>query len=517
MKNISKFPYYFLVFSLYPALALMSHNISEDHLTVIIRPLLFSIILSAIVFLMNWLLFRDSNKAGLYTLVFTIAFFSFGHLLSILSGASLLGIELGRIRILGIIVLFILVMGFFLIRKSHSPSKEFNLTLIVVSLVLVVFPVINILIFNFHQSALNTSLPTREEEAKSETNLPDIYFIILDSYTRQDALQNVYHYDNQSFLNQLHEMGFYIAECSMSNYQYTLLSLSSTLNMDYLPNIDKRIDFNNYQSALLTELIKHNKVRTILSDAGYKFITIENSYIGTQIPDADLYIRDNRKYTNATATEYLTPFEEMFIKTTAGVALYRLELGPITDWVEKISFPYSDHANNQLFQLNSLASLTSLNGPKFVYVHMNIPHRPFIFQPDGKLQTDPGFYGNDGGAVNMDYEIKGYVDQIKFLNNRLPNIIKEIVSHSKNQPIIIIQGDHGLDMNNRSLILNSYYPADRFNASLYPSISPVNSFRVVLNSVLGTSYNLLPDKSYASPSQERFIFSDVYDPNPSCK
>ncbi len=369
---------------------------------------------------------------------------------------------------------------------------------------------------NFQQMEQKTTRVSLNENKDINNSLPDVYFIILDSYTRQDVLEELYNYDNQRFLNTLKNLGFYIAECSMSNYQYTLLSMSSTLNMDYLPDIDERIDQDLYQPELLKDLIRHNKVRELLSDAGYKFISVENSYIGTQIPDADIYIRQSTNYLNSSANKYLTPFEEMFIKTTVGVALYRLPLGEVTKWVQRVSFPYYDRANNQLFQLDILSNLVYMQGPKFVYVHMNIPHRPFIFQPDGSLQNDPGYYSNDGGAINQEYENKGYIDQIEFLNNRLPPIIDQIITNSKNQPIIIIQGDHGLDTKNRSLIFNSFYPAERFKNHLYPSISSVNTFRVVLNSILNTSFSTLPDISMSSPGQERFDYDEIFDPNPMC-
>jgi hypothetical protein len=48
----------------------------------------------------------------------------------------------------------------------------------------------------------------------------------------------------------------------------------------------------------------------------------------------------------------------------------------------------------------------------------------------------------------------------------------------------------------RTSILNAYYlPGDGKN-KLYPSISPVNSFRIVLNTYFGAELPLLPDRTY---------------------
>jgi hypothetical protein len=46
-------------------------------------------------------------------------------------------------------------------------------------------------------------------------------------------------------------------------------------------------------------------------------------------------------------------------------------------------------------------------------------------------------------------------------------------------------------------ILNAYYLPQGAD-QLYPSISPVNSFRLVFNSYFGTNFPLLEDVSYQS-------------------
>jgi hypothetical protein len=64
-----------------------------------------------------------------------------------------------------------------------------------------------------------------------------------------------------------------------------------------------------------------------------------------------------------------------------------------------------------------------------------------------------------------------------------------------------VQGDHGPYGFSPGLrpaeyeILNAYYlPREDARAMLYPRISPVNSFRVVLNAFFGKDLELLPDE-----------------------
>ena len=117
--------------------------------------------------------------------------------------------------------------------------------------------------------------------------------------------------------------------------------------------------------------------------------------------------------------------------------------------------------------------------------------------------------------------IKAYTNQATYINSLTLKMVKKILAESDTPPIIIIQGDHGpgayLDwtskansnMKDRFSILNAYYLGGQKSDILYPSISPVNTFRVVLNEFFGTHLEILPDKSYFSLWLTQFRFDDV--------
>src|ERR1044072_1951722 len=65
-------------------------------------------------------------------------------------------------------------------------------------------------------------------------NRPDIFFIVLDEYSGNTALNQLFHFDNSDFKKQLEQRGFYVAKESLSNYNYTPFSVASILNMKYL-------------------------------------------------------------------------------------------------------------------------------------------------------------------------------------------------------------------------------------------------------------------------------------------
>src|SRR5262249_40066818 len=119
----------------------------------------------------------------------------------------------------------------------------------------------------------------------------------------------------------------------------------------------------------------------------------------------------------------------------------------------------------------------------------------------------------------------GYRKQAAFVTEQVERVIDAILANSPEPSVIILQSDHGsgiglstesleqADLPERMSILNAYYlpRSDGGKGALYPSISPVNSFRVFLNAYFGAGLDLLPDRSYFSTWNDPFRFIDVTD------
>ncbi|MGQ9684246.1 MAG: hypothetical protein ACUVX9_17080 [Anaerolineae bacterium] len=61
-------------------------------------------------------------------------------------------------------------------------------------------------------------------------------------------------------------------------------------------------------------------------------------------------------------------------------------------------------------------------------------------------------------------------------------------------------------------ILNAYHLPGGVDAALYDTISPVNSFRLILSSYFAADYALLEDRSYFSLWDRPYDFIEVPDP-----
>jgi phosphoglycerol transferase MdoB-like AlkP superfamily enzyme len=100
---------------------------------------------------------------------------------------------------------------------------------------------------------------------------------------------------------------------------------------------------------------------------------------------------------------------------------------------------------------------------------------------------------------------KGYKGTLAYSDKKMREIVDTLLEKSDDPPIIIIQGDHGPEKAGESKyyeILNAYYLPDNGSQSLYPTISPINSFRIVLNQYFGQHFDLLPDQMYSSKPDE---------------
>jgi len=450
-------------------------------------------------------------------------FFSYAHLYQYFKGSDMAMLAaIGRHRYLApaslILIFIILLLALRNLKSTHQVTSFLNAAAIVA----IAFPLISVISYNLQPqgSASTTSQELAVLQPSEDGTEPDIYYIILDSYARDDILQDVFGYDNTPFLDALEERGFYVARESWSNFGRTSLSLSSSLNMQYLQTLIPDLNPESEQKDPLWELIQQSTVRRALEDAGYSTVAFSTGYPGTELKDADLYITGGMM-DQLLGMNAFNNFEGMLIDNSALKIVFDGAIVLPTIF-PNLEYPFDMHREWILNVSHSLGNLPETDQPKFVFAHIISPHSPYVFNRDGSPVERPssftfGFTFGGGEALKGDAYIQAYRDQLHYINHELLQSLDAILASSPVPPVIIVQADHGPVPEGsarpfpeqRMAILNAYYLPPDVEAELYPSITPVNSFRVVFNALFNAQLDLLEDRVFISEHPKIFNFKEI--------
>ncbi len=439
---------------------------------------------------------------------FILLFFSYGHLLNL---AIYLGYSIGdnyELLVFSLLILFLGLILFFTYKTKRNLIK-FNYSLNTILGLLVSFQLVSAgssIMLNPESEEIATSL---KSSSTAPSYLPDIYYIILDGYGRHDVLNDIYKFDNSEFINGLRSRGFYVADSSHSNYCTTTHSITSALNLDYLHNLIK-VDQHAFGFGPLLPLVSNNRIFRFLKKFNYKTVAFATGYAFTELDSTDYFFSPG-----ITVSEF-----ENFL----------LNLTPVPFFVKNGKNQFDLHRDKINFIFDKLENLNQIESPKIVFAPILSPHPPFVFGQDGEsIQRDWPFSYSDGdhfqnqGGTAEEY-ITGYRNQAKYISQRILKTIDRIFENSGDKlPIIIVQGDHGpgvglrwetatkTDMHERFSILNAYYLPHHGGLDLYRSITPINSFRIILNNYFGTKLKLLPEFSYYTKNTVPYQYIDVTD------
>jgi hypothetical protein len=512
----------FLV-SLYAPISLYSLNLGEVKAQEIYRSLFLSLLLAGLTTLIMSLLFRSRAKGALLSSLLLVLFFSYGHFYNYARHIQIGGLDIGRHRYLIPTWIFLTFIFLWLIGFRIRNLSRMNSIAAAFSVILVVIPLISILTFHIQASSLQAlplNIPTDafdELQAIPEDEMPDIYYIITDGYARWDVLEKTYHYDNSAFHEFLTERGFYVADQSESNYMFTSHSLSSSLNMNYVADIvpEGAAGPEYIFGVLLSDLIHKSAVQTLLAELGYKSVGFATGYGKTELFDADyVFTPEMGQMDQMSIRVGINSFESMLIENSAFKILLDIENLKTTTAYEYINarmqLPFFVQREMILSIFDNVKTISGIDEPKFVFIHLLSPHPPYKFGPDGgPLEHNTSFSLDENDDRDVANTIKLYTDELTYLNTRLEETIDYLFENSTRSVIIILQSDHGnhpsfegpdrteREVRDRIKILNAYYVPEVCKRQLYPEISPVNSFRVLFNCLFGTQFELLNDQTFA--------------------
>ncbi|MBE0698816.1 MAG: hypothetical protein IH586_18000 [Anaerolineaceae bacterium] len=508
-------PVHPFLFTLYPLLYLYAENLGQVTFPQIYRAGAVFLILTGVLLASLWRIFRDWHLAGMLVSLFMILFFSFGHAGKALRDANWSGSVWVLAGIWGVIFCAGAALILWKARQRADLTRILNISSGFLFLVSgytifsagIVHPVKAQVDYLVSPTAA-TFYPEKDllPAAGDVEHPPDIYYIILDGYAQGSVLQDLYHLDNTPFLDFLQQKGFQIADNSHTNYIQTILSLSSSLNFAYLDQLVTLYP-GTYSREPVDRLLKNSRVQKFLRSKGYQIITLDSGYEYTNLDEADKVVH---------SAFSLNAYEQNLLGTTLAMP-----------WLDQIMVKI--YREEILSRFLALAGVAEMSGPKFVFVHLVVPHPPFVFKRDGG-ETDITFLGkNDGSHYKEDsatYRVR-YKEQLLYINQLTEEMIEGILRSAKTPPVILLQGDHGpgsyLDWNSlentcvreRTSILNALYLPDA-SVQIPSDLTPVNSFRIVLNTYFGTHLELAANRTYYSLWDDPYRFMEVSGEVDSC-
>jgi hypothetical protein len=337
---------------------------------------------------------------------------------------------------------------------------------------------------------------------------PDIYHFVFDRYASEDTLARAYGVEAPIY-GFLEARGFYVARDSRSNYNRTAHSLASTFYMDYLDFLseDPRVDQASWRP--LYRMLDDHRVARFLQARGYEFLQFGSWWVGT--------------YNNPVAARNrprgFSEFGMIYLRRTALRPL--LHLLPDTPFTMRLDWDNAQcqRVARQVEEIKAIGERDEeRTGPVYVFAHILVPHGPEVFTRDGRCLTQQEWIERG--------EVQGYIDQVAYADRLIEDLVTTLQADGRTPPVILIQADEGPfperepgvpwqdaspeELRIKTGILNAYYFPGGDYRLLRPDITPVNSYRVLFNTVFGTDFPQLPDRTFVFPHDRRlYEFHDV--------
>lgn len=328
---------------------------------------------------------------------------------------------------------------------------------------------------------------TREHFARS----PNIYWIVLDGYPRQDVLAEDFRFDNEGFLQSLRGLDFAVLGRSRSNFPATINSISSTASFDYTVEGDgetlRPLPMQDMQARV------RGKNRTVarLKSAGYTYVHFENGYdyLTECAPDEPRCVRGN------------LGLDELDIAILSNT--------PIIDLIvqRRQSTPFAWGGVDDLTaKLNAIRAMPS---PFFLYAHVLAPHPPIRFRSDCSFRpADPDLQLWRAEAR------PAFVAQLACVNSQTLVLLHEII-RTDPDALILLQSDHGTafrgqfqkpptawtdaDLHERFGALNAMRLPRSCRDMAADDLTLVDTFPLVLSCLSGTEFKPHHPRFFVTP------------------
>ena len=464
-----------------PTLYHYSNNVEKLTPVSLYRMLIFNALLAVVIYLICLFFTKfQSIRAANAAFIFLIFFNIYGILYRYLLNLDVIRIK--HYTLLPLTIMLAIYAIGLMSRLNNSVLVSLWKNLILVVGVLALFNLVNIVPAELKRWKSDTTAASIDAGNLVSTNkaAPDIYYILFDEFEGFQGMRDYWHYEGvDEFVRFLIDKGFFVAEASHGSSTDTLHEMATRFNYQEYPIGEKNLGtyFNDIADNQVMRYLKSRGYTTVVFDErklGYpssKTISADYSYEygSSSIPQSKM----------GTYAFYFDEFGELVIDNTMLYAVSQKY---------KSSNPLiSQHTNMISFTVDHIAD-KNVPSPKFTYVHLLLPHAPFMFDPNGNITDNSHF-------INWNYYIDNYQFSIKVAETIVDKILAQ--SDPKNPPVIVLQSDHGArnqqGHGENSVILQNY-PEDLktlimfalylpgYDYSVLPQdIKPINTFPIIFN------------------------------------
>ena len=474
-----------LLLAVFPALFLYGNNVTKLMLPSLGRTLLLYSVLAILIFSIFCVIFKgQAVKTANAAFVFLIFFNLYGIVYSFLIEKDLFRVV--HFTLLPFSLLFAVYASWF--ATKVNPTSFWKGAVFVMS-VLVVFNLVKIVPGEVKKSRMANEKKTSVSVIESSTAnkaYPDIYFIIFDEFAGFDSMRSYWHFEGvDDFVNYVKSKGFFVAENSTSSSLATFHQLAERLNYIAYPIVGKD-DVNVYFND-----IYNNQVMRYLKSQGYITVSFEETshfFGGFTLINADYsFDYDSNKMANLGIL-----FDDFGILVADNSMLRAF-----SNYYKIMDPTLEQHRTWINFIADNVGKLNEIPSPKFVYVHLILPHVPFMFAENGD-PINPAFY------YNWDYYLGNYKYAIQIAERMINNILSN--TDPNLPPVIIIQSDHGARnilnavSGSKTLenfpeeykyhIMNIMYLPGFDTSQLPQDIKPINTFPIIFNHLFNANIPL---------------------------
>jgi hypothetical protein len=484
-------PIHHALIAAYPILFLLSNNLGEVDPREALLPTVAAAGLAVILFLLLRLARVSALRAALLVSILAVVVLLYGHLAAAV-GPGIYGLPL----LFGWLVAW--TVAAFLVLVIQADLRRMTALLNVVSALLVGLALTTIGWHLITEPALYVGgqrVEASAPPAPSGAPRRDVYYLIVEDHGAPRTLSQYLDVpDDDGFYDWLADQGFDLLRETRSNYGRTPLSMASSMNMTYLDELAAAMGPDEASHRPLDQMVRESEATAFLKARGYSYVLLGSQYYLTaRSPAADV------NPTFAQTSDFMGVLtESTILPAIANVLGFEDEL--------------TDRRRNYdaaAWDLRTFPQLADLPGPKFVFMHLVLPHAPWVVDDAGRYVTEE--------ADEQRSFTERYRAQWSFVHREMKSLIQGLLEGpEESRPIIILTTDEGpnprdmpetennidwasatdAQLDQKFAIFAAYYLPGVSDTCTYAGMSSVNTFRLVFDLYFDAKLPLLADRNY---------------------